>query len=210
MITKNTDLLWTEFSNYYHLSDEQVKQFKQFYAMLKATNDIHNLTAIMDLRKVVPDHFKDSLALGQAIDLAKVSSIADIGSGGGFPGIPLKILYPHLKLFLIEVNHKKVEFLHEVIEALGLQDCIVSDIDWRNFLRKTDYSIELFCARASLQTEELIRLFKPASPYNKAKLIYWASRHWEPLPRVVPFIKKEVEYFVNKKERRLIFFEAPL
>ena len=190
MVAKNKELLWQEFSNYYRLNDHQVEQFRRFYTMLLATNDIHNLTAITDLSKVLTDHFQDSLALAKAVDLKSIYSLADIGSGGGFPAIPLKIVYPHLKIVLIEVNHKKIEFLNEIISSLGLTDSHISGIDWRNFLRKTDFEIDIFCARASLQPEELIRMFKPASPYKDAQLVYWASRHWEPLPRVASFIVK--------------------
>ena len=201
-------MLWSAFIERHQLTDQQVNQFRAFYQMLLKTNDIHNLTAITNLEKVLADHFDDSLALANAINISSLSSLGDIGSGGGFPALPLKILYPHLKMVLIEVNNKKIAFLEEVIEHLGLTDVIVDGHDWRNFLRETQYPIELFCARASLQPEELIRMFKPACPYKNASLVYWASRHWEPSARVEPYIKEDHWYTVDEKKRRLVFFSV--
>ena len=71
------------------------------------------------------------------VDLNKVKVIVDVGSGAGFPGIPLKILFPHLGIILIEVNKKKQRFLQTVIRILELKDIEVCGLDWRTFLRKT-------------------------------------------------------------------------
>jgi 16S rRNA G527 N7-methylase RsmG len=109
---------------------------------------------------------------------------------------------------LIEVNHKKIEFLSTVIQELGLENVTISDLDWRTFLRTTNDSIDLFLARASLHTDELVRLFKPSSPYKEAQLIYWASKDWEPGKKDAPFVKKEYSYTLGNKKRRYILFSA--
>lgn len=202
----DTEHIWLDFKQRQNLSDAQLAQFKTYYQMLIGTNDIHNLTAITNLGEIIKYHFEDSLALAFAHDMNTLQSIADVGTGGGFPAIPLKIKYPYISLLCIEVNHKKVRFLLDVFEALGLEQCEIFDLDWRTFIRKTTYKIDLFCARASLQPEELIRIFKPSSPYKDAQLVYWASVFWKPEPAVQKYIIADVPYRIGQKDRRLITF----
>lgn len=196
---------WNHFIERYALSDRQSNQFRKYYELIVSTNDIHNLTAITDLKHVIADHFEDSLALCSFVDCSQLSMLADIGTGAGFPALPLKIAFPHIKIILIEVNQKKVWFLEKVIEELELTHVTICDLDWRTFLRKTDYPIDLFCARASLSQEELVRLFKPSSPYKNAELVYWASAQWKPTLGTKPFIKRDMPYTIDSKKRRLIF-----
>lgn len=202
----DTEHIWLDFKQRQNLSDAQLAQFKTYYQMLIGTNDIHNLTAITNLGEIIKYHFEDSLALAFAHDMNTLQSIADVGTGGGFPAIPLKIKYPYISLLCIEVNHKKVRFLLDVFEALGLEQCEIFDLDWRTFIRKTTYKIDLFCARASLQPEELIRIFKPSSPYKDAQLVYWASVFWKPEPAIQKYIIADVPYRIGQKDRRLITF----
>lgn len=102
------------------LSDDQVKKFLQYYTMLIETNRLMNLTAITDYRDVVKKHFVDSLTLVRDMDLNRKLSLIDVGTGAGFPGIPLKIVYPELNVTLLDSLGKRVKFLGEVIESLGL------------------------------------------------------------------------------------------
>lgn len=206
----DAESIWRQFFSRYSLSSAQQEQFRTYYRLLVETNDIHNLTAITDLEMVLTDHFDDSLALGTFIDCNLLASLGDVGTGAGFPALPLKIAYPHLSLVLIEVNHKKIQFLETVVEALQLQNVIITDLDWRTFLRHTDYTVELFCARASLAPDELIRMFKSSSAYRSGRLVYWASCHWEPTAAVMPFIEREEKYLVGLKDRRLIFLAGHL
>ncbi len=205
-ISAHDEVIWNNFAQRQVLSPEHIIKFKHYYDLIIRTNDIHNLTAITDLSRVVTDHFDDSLALRKFIALHELHQIADIGSGAGFPAIPLKIVFPHMALVLIEVNHKKIAFLESVVEQLGLTDVTITDLDWRTFLRKTDFSIDLFCARASVHPDELVRMFKPVSPYKEARLVYWASRHWVAPEKIKSFIEREEWYTVGDKKRRLIFF----
>ena len=121
-------------------------------------------------------------------------------------GIQLKIKYPHLQVVLIEVNTKKISFLNEVIKQLALDNIEVCPLDWRTFLRKTEYSIDVFCSRASLQTDELFRVFSPAYHYNTAVLVYWASVQRKTQEVDLVYLKKEEEYKVGNKTRKLMFF----
>ena len=120
-------------------------------------------------------HFIDSLIVANYIDLTTIKSIADVGTGGGFPGIPLKILYPHLSMTLIEVTEKKIRFLENVVAQLGLSSVEIVNLDWRTFLRKTSSPIDLFVSRASLHSDELLKMFKPSCVYKQATLVYWAQ-----------------------------------
>lgn len=105
------------------LSDSQVEQFLMYYEMLIEKNQVMNLTAITDFDEVLKKHFVDSLSLVKACDLDNAGaevSLIDIGTGAGFPGIPLKIAFPNLKVTLMDSLNKRVDFLNEVIDALKL------------------------------------------------------------------------------------------
>ena len=199
---------WACFAQQFSLTKKQLDQFQQYEKLLREWNDKINLTAITDTSNIISDHFEDSIMLTKFVNFSKISSIADIGAGGGLPGIPLKICFPHLSLILIEVIQKKVKFLHKVIEDLELDNVEIYDKDWRTFLRKTDYDIDLFLARASISPDELVRMFKSGCVYRKSELVYWASAQWEPSKTVAPYVVQEKAYTVNNKQRRYIFFKA--
>lgn len=199
---------WERFEKEENLSSDQLRMFQDYYKKLVAWNDVMNITTLETEKQVVNYHFRDSLSLRSVYDMSVVTGLIDVGSGGGFPGIPLKIIFPHIFTVLIEVNHKKRQFLQEVISEFGLTNIEVSSYDWRTFLRKTDYSANLFCARASLHTDELFRMFKPSCHYNNATLVYWASQHWTPQEEDALYLRKEYSYSVGFRKRRLIFFSA--
>lgn len=105
------------------LSDVQTEQFITYYEILVEKNKVMNLTAITDFDEVLKKHFVDSLSLVKACDLNHEDteiSLIDIGTGAGFPGITLKIAFPHLKVTLLDSLNKRVDFLNEVIDTLNL------------------------------------------------------------------------------------------
>lgn len=208
-VKENNTALWQTFLQQEKLTVEQLEAFQLYCQLLLSWNDQFNITALITDKQVIHGHFQDSLALERYIDLTTISGIADVGSGGGFPGIPLKIKYPHLQVVLIEVNNKKRTFLTEVVDRLGLKNVEIYGLDWRTFLRKTDYPIDIFCARASLPVEELLRVFKPSSPYKTAKLVYWAAIQWEPTAQEQGYITKTATYKSGNKVRKLVVLEAP-
>ncbi len=104
--------------------DDQILQIQQYIKILLAWNDKFNLTAIRDPLEILHRHFCESMFAGISVPIER-GRLADVGSGGGFPGLPLKILRPGLQIFLIESNLKKATFLAEVVRELGLRDAQV-------------------------------------------------------------------------------------
>lgn len=102
------------------LSEKQIQQFLKYYEMLVEKNKVMNLTAITEYDEVIEKHFLDSLQIAKYTDMNK-GSLIDIGTGAGFPGIPLKIAFPKLKVVLLDSLNKRIKFLDEVIEELGLE-----------------------------------------------------------------------------------------
>lgn len=102
------------------LSEKQLEQFQCYYERLIEKNKVMNLTAITEYEEVVDKHFIDSILLGSVKELSGKKRVIDVGTGAGFPGIPLKIVYPELEITLLDSLNKRVKFLNEVIEELGL------------------------------------------------------------------------------------------
>lgn len=101
------------------ITDRQLEQFERYFKMLVEWNEKMNLTGITEREQVYTKHFYDSVSLSFFIDMNKVQRMADIGSGAGFPGFPLKICFPHLELTVVDSLNKRISFLQHTANELG-------------------------------------------------------------------------------------------
>lgn len=132
-LKKGLDALQIEFS------DDQIEQLTDYYNLVIEKNKVMNLTAITEFDEFVEKHFLDSLALGMVIDLSLKYRMLDLGTGAGFPGIPLKIIYPNLKITLMDSLNKRILFLNEVIEKLYLKEITTVHARAEEAARRKEY-----------------------------------------------------------------------
>ncbi|WP_167957624.1 16S rRNA (guanine(527)-N(7))-methyltransferase RsmG [Anaerosporobacter faecicola] len=161
------------------ISDLQVQQFIQYYEILVEWNSFMNLTGITEYEEVVIKHFVDSLLLVKAYDLSSVKSIMDLGTGAGFPGIPLKIMYPDIEFVLLDSLNKRIKFLNEVIKQLNLKK--ISAIHGRaedygrdkTYREKFDLCVSRAVANLSTLSEYCVPFVKKEGyfvPYKSGKI----------------------------------------
>ena len=103
------------------IDEDQKSKFSKYYSLLLEKNKVMNLTRITDEEEIIIKHFVDSLMIAKVVDMEKVESLIDVGTGAGFPGIPIKIMWPKIKVTLLDSLDKRVGFLQEVIEELDLE-----------------------------------------------------------------------------------------
>ena len=154
-----------------NLTDKQKEQFNKYYEMLTDWNEKINLTAITDKDEVWLKHFEDSLSIDKIKDMDQTESVIDVGTGAGFPGLPIKIAYPNIKLTLLDSLDKRIRFLEAVVRELGLTDVTCIHGRAEDFSRSPKYreKYDLCVSRAvaglSVLSELCIPFVKPGGSF---------------------------------------------
>lgn len=147
---KNTLSEWK-----FDLSDKQIEQLDKYYEMLIEKNKVMNLTAITEFDEVLVKHFVDSLSICTVLP-NEVSTVCDLGTGAGFPGIPMAIAYPSLQFTLIDSLNKRIKFLDEVVTELGLTNVTLvharAEEAGRNKLYREQFDLVVSRAVANIAT----------------------------------------------------------
>ena len=148
------------------LDEVQKQQFTDFYEYLVEKNKVMNLTGITEFQEVLVKHFLDSLACVKAVDMSKVNRIMDIGTGAGFPGVPLKIAFPHLEACLLDSLKKRVNFLEETFQLLKLENITAIHGRAEEFAKNKAYR-ETYDLCVSRAVSNLATLSEYCLPYVK-------------------------------------------
>ena len=148
------------------LTDDQKSQFDLYYELLIEWNRVMNLTGITDYDEVNLKHFTDSLTISRIIDMAQINTLIDVGTGAGFPGIPIKIAFPHIKVYLLDSLNKRIKFLNEVIKKLGLKNIYAFHGRAEDFAKDRQYR-EKFDVCVSRAVANLSTLSEYCIPFVK-------------------------------------------
>lgn len=146
---------------YPELSEKQSEQFANYFELLIEWNKKMNLTAITEKNEVYWKHFYDSIILGKYIDLNGELKVCDIGSGAGFPIIPLKIIFPNLKISVVDALNKRIIFLNEVVKKLQLDDVNLYHARAEDFIKNHREEFDIVTARAVARMNILSELCIP-------------------------------------------------
>ncbi len=165
------------------ITDIQENQFEVYYQFLIEYNKITNLTRITEKEDVYYKHFFDSLTLAKTLNLNEIESICDMGSGAGFPSIPLKIIYPHLKITIVDSLNKRIIFLNQLVEKLKLGNLNIIHDRVETFALNHQMHFDLVTARAlgnlSLISEMGIPMVKIGGKFIALKGINYENEFLE-------------------------------
>ena len=149
------------------INDEQLKQFDRYYQLLIEWNEKINLTSIIDKKQVYLKHFYDSATIAQVIDLNNLDNLCDVGTGAGFPGLVLKILYPNINVTLIDSLNKRIKFLEKVIVELGLKKVEVIHARVEEYAKNNREKFDVVTARAVAPLNILLEYCLPLVKVEK-------------------------------------------
>ena len=186
------------------LTNEQLEQLNTYYELLIEYNRVMNLTGITDKKDVYLKHFYDSLTLNKIIDLTSVDTLCDIGTGAGFPGLVLKIVFPNLKVTLVDSLNKRINFLNTVINKLNLENIKTIHERAEVFSINNVEKYDIVTARAVAKLNVLLELSIQAIKIN-GYFIAMKSSVEDELINIDKSLEKLKCKFVNK-----IVFKLPI
>lgn len=195
------------------LSELQKEQYRKYYDLVVEWNQKINLTAITEEDEFYTKHFFDSISLAFYKDYSNIESICDVGSGAGFPSIPLKILYPNLKVTIVDSLNKRIKFLNLVKDELGLTDCNFVHARAEEFGQNKEYreSFEIVTARAVARLNVLAELCLPLVKKDGYFLSLKAQKAEEETKEAINAIKllggkleKDLEFDIEGEERHIL------
>lgn len=200
------------------LTDKMEEQFAVYYDLLIEWNEVMNLTSVTEFDKVVEKHFLDSVSLAHYFDLCGNLKCIDVGTGAGFPGIPLKILFPNLDMLLLDSVKKKTDFLDNVIFHLNLENISAVHGRAEDFAGKEDYreKFDLCVSRAVSNLSTLSEYCMPFVKVNgmfisyKAKDIEAEAKEAENAVSILGGRLKEIQKFrlsSSQYERSFVMVE---
>ena len=147
------------------INDIQLEKLEKYYEILERENKLYNLTSITEKETVFLKHFYDSLTIVKIIDLNE-QSLCDLGTGAGFPGMVLKIIFPNLKVTLIDATLKKCNFLEKVIKELSLENINVINERVEEYAKKEREKYDIVTARAVAPLKHLLEYGVPLLKVN--------------------------------------------
>lgn len=186
------------------LTLEKEEQLDKYYNLLITWNKKFNLTAIVEEEQVYLKHFYDSLTITKVINLNDINTILDVGSGAGFPGLVLKIFFPHLKLTIIDSNNKKITFLNEVIKELNLENVTLVHNRCELFARENIETFDVVTARAVANLNILLELCLPIVKINGYFISMKANVSDE-----IKEIDNELK-ILNSRIKEIVTFKLPI
>ena len=148
------------------LTENQLNQLERYYELLIEWNEKINLTRITEKKDVYLKHFYDSITLIKAIDLKQELTVCDLGTGAGFPGIVLKIVFPNLNITLVDALNKRIEFLKLVIKELNLQNIIAIHERGEEFIKNNRNKFDLITCRAVAKLNVISEICIPGVKVN--------------------------------------------
>ena len=187
-----------------NLTNDQIDKLARFYQLLVTWNEKINLTTIIKEEEVYLKHFYDSLTLIKVVDLRQPLTILDVGTGAGFPGIVLKIVFPNLKITLLDSLTKRINYLNEIIKELDLQDIETVCSRCEEYTKINREKYDLVVARAVSHLKILSEMIIPTVKVNGYFIAMKANLNDE-LEKTIPMLKK-----LNSELKEIKEFSLPI
>ena len=187
-------------------TETQLNQLNKYYELLIEYNKVMNLTGITEKEQVYLKHFYDSLTIAKIIDLNQEQTLCDIGTGAGFPGLVIKIIFPNLKVTLVDSLNKRIEFLKVVIKELGLENIETIHARAEEFASVNREKYDVVVSRAVSNLNTLLEYNIPLLKINKYFIAYKGNAEQElkestnALKVLNSVIENKIEFKLPKEE----------